>query len=59
MRYGANAYGIQVHPEITTPMIKLWGGTCRPQAGAANAQAGGAYFEGRAVMTERLTGGRF
>ena len=49
MRYGDNAYGIQFHPELTTPMMKLWLEHASHRLVLPGAQAAELHYEGRAA----------
>ncbi|MDO8290882.1 MAG: glutamine amidotransferase [Parvibaculum sp.] len=48
MRYGDKAYGIQFHPELTTPMMQLWLEFGKARLALPGAQPHEAHVEGRA-----------
>ncbi len=47
MRYGDKAYGIQFHPELTTPMMHLWLEFGKARLALPGAQPLEAHVEGR------------
>ena len=49
MRYGESAYGIQFHPELTTPMMKAWLERAAHRLMLPGAQAAELHFKGRAA----------
>lgn len=56
MRYGECAYGIQFHPELTTPMMKAWLERAAHRLVLPGAQAAELHFAGRAAHDGHLRG---
>jgi GMP synthase (glutamine-hydrolysing) len=54
MRYGENAYGIQFHPELTTPMMAAWLERAAPRLELPGAQAAELHHKGRAAHDQDL-----
>lgn len=54
MRYGDKAYGIQFHPELTTPMMKLWLEKAAHRLVLPGAQQAEEHFAGRAAHDASL-----
>jgi GMP synthase (glutamine-hydrolysing) len=54
MRYGANAYGIQFHPELTTPMMEAWLKNAPKRLAQPGAQPPEAHVAGRAAHDQGL-----
>jgi GMP synthase (glutamine-hydrolysing) len=54
MRYGENVYGIQFHPELTTPMMAAWLERAAHRLVLPGAQAAELHFAGRATYDQGL-----
>ena len=56
MRYGDKAYGIQFHPELTTPMMMRWLEHAAHRLVLPGAQPAEQHFQGRAAHDQSLRG---